>query len=714
MSDTKKSSSNQPSNTMDEMLKEKLNHAVTLHQNGDLNAAKLLYENILALQPKQADALHLLGVIALQSEDFQRALSLMDQAISIAPNNAVYYSNRGNVLHELKQLDAALASYNQAIAIEPNYVDAYSNRSSVLCELKLLEEAIASCDQAIAINPNYADAYYNRACALQELDQLEAALDSYNQSIAIRPNNANAYCNRGNVLRALKQPELALASYDQALAIKPDHIEANCNRGNALYELDKVDAALDCYNKTISLKPDYADAYFNRGSMMHKLKQLEEAIVSYNQAIVIKPDYAQAYCNRGSAQHDLKELNAALASYEQAITINPNYADAYYNRGNVLGELNQFAAAVASYDRAIAINPEYFEAYCNRGCALHRLNQLEAAIATYDQAIALKPGHAYTYYNKSLTVLLQGDFEHGWKLYEWRWKIDKDGPVPRPFYQPRWFGDEPIKDKTVLLHGEQGFGDTIQFCRYAQLVSALGARVILEVPTALTGILASLDGVDQVVGTDQRLPDFDYHCPLLSLPLAFKTTLTNIPSAPAYLSADRQKRAFWERQLGAKVKPRVGLVWSGNSGHKRDQSRSLKLAFLLSCLPDNYQYVCLQKELRDTDRPILTANEHIAFFGEQLTDFSDTAALCELMDLVISIDSSVAHLAGALGKETWVLLPFAPDWRWLLDRDDSLWYPSVKLYRQPDMDNWEDVLKRVQVDLLARIDLTVLRSSINE
>ena len=262
-----------------------------------------------------------------------------------------------------------------------------------------------------------------------------------------------------------------------------------------------------------------------------------------------------------------------------------------------------------------------------------------------------------------------------------------------------WLGSQSLQDKTILLHAEQGLGDTIQFCRYASLVAKLGAKVILEVQRPLLGLLKNLDGVSQIIARGDALPEFDYQSPLLSLPLAFKTQLHTIPSALRYLAGDSEKVLAWQARLGEKTKPRVGLVWSGNLEHKNDHNRSLSLSQVLPYLPSSCQYICLQKELRNADQAILAQHPHIQFFGDALEDFTDTAALCDLMDVVISVDTSVAHLAAALGKPTWVLLPFSPDWRWLLDRKDSPWYPSAKLYRQERIGDWNGVLSRVREGL---------------
>ena len=566
-------------------------------------------------------------------------------------------------------------------------------------ELKQFDAAVASYEKVIAIKPDYAEAYRSRGVALQYLMQLDAAVASYNQAIALKPDFVEAYLNRGNALKELKQLDAALASCDQAIALKPDFAEAYLNRGNALKDLKQFDAAFSSYEKAIALKPDYAEAYGNRGIALMELKQFDAAISSCDQAIALKPDYAEAYNNRGNALKDLKQLNAAVASYNKAIALKPDYAEAYGNRGISLMELKQFDAAFASHDKAIALKPDYADAYINRGVALQELKQLDAAVANYDKAIALKPDYALGNWNKALVLLLLGDFESGWLLYEWRWKMPEQiGEKGRHFSQPLWLGVEDIANKTILLHAEQGLGDTIQFCRYAKLVSDRGAKVILEVPKVLMGLLTGLSGIGELVEAEKALPQFDYHCPLLSLPLAFNTRLETIPLPTPYLSSNTEMLRSWDKKLGHKKAPRIGLVWSGSLIHKNDHNRSFLLAELIKILPPNCEYFSLQKEVREMDRVVL-AQSNIKHYGDALIDFTDTAALCDLMDVVISVDTSVAHLAGGLGKKTWILLPYIPDWRWLLDRDDSPWYPSVKLYRQDNDRSWETVLQRVAADL---------------
>ena len=611
--------------------------------------------------------------------------------------------NEALALHRQGELAQAEAIYKKVLKLQPKHVDALHLLGVIAGQMGKYQLAADLIGKAIKIQPNNAAFYSNRGNVLHELKQVDAALASFDQAIAIKPDFVDAYYNRGIILQELKELDAAIASYDKAIANRPNFAIAYVNRGNALKELKQLDAAIASYDRGIAIKPDFADAYANRGAALHELKQLEAAVASYDKAIALKPDYAEAYFNRGNGLKDLKQSKAAVASYDKAIAIKPDYAEAYSNRGNVLKELKQLDAAIASYDLAIAIKPDYVEAYTNRGVALQELNQMDAALASYDQTIALKPDFAEAYWNKSLALLVIGDFEKGWELFEWRWQYEAFTSPRRHFRQPLWLGSEPLAGKTILLHSEQGLGDTIQFCRYAKLVAQLGARVILEAPKPLLGLLKGLEGVAELVEASAPLPAFDVHCPLLSLPFAYKTKLDTIPTASAYLRSDPGKVDAWARRLGVKTKPRVGIVWSGSTTHKNDHNRSIPLVELVRHLPETCEYVSLQKEVREPDQATLGKCPQIKHYGAELNDFADTAALCELMDWVVSVDTSVAHLAGALGKPTWVLLPFSPDWRWLLDRSDSVWYPSMTLYRQSAVGDWTSVLAQIRADCFTRL-----------
>jgi tetratricopeptide (TPR) repeat protein len=684
-------------------LSKLIQQGLALHLEGELSEARKLYEQVLEFQPNHFDALQLLGTIAGQTKDFQKALELLSKALVINPHHILSHYNLGKALQELQRYREALISYDRAIAINPNYAEAHSNRGSVLHELKRFEEALVSYKKAYTINPELSALnHHNIGLSLQELKRHDEALMSYDRAIVINPNYAEAHSNRGNVLHELERFEEALISYNNAITINPEQsAQTNHNVGLTLQKLKRYPEAILYYELAIKNQSDFVDAYISHGDILHELKRFEEALVSYQNALNFKPKFAEVYCAIGDTLNELKRFDDALISYDRAIAFKPEYAEAHGKRGYILiNEFKRLEDGLSNYDQAIDLKPDYVKVIYNRAVCLQELKRYDEAIAGYQKAIAIHPDYTEAHWNLSLVQLLLGNFNEGWLEYEWRSKSEEVNLFAgiRSFDQPLWLGKEPLKDKTILLYAEQGLGDTLQFCRYVPLVSALGAKVILEVHPSLVPLLYDLDGVSQIIAKDSKLPEFDYQCPLLSLPLAFKTTLETIPSSPSYITSNQNKVAIWQAQLGEKTKPRIGLVWSGSTTHKNDHNRSLTLARLLPYLSPSYEYISLQKEVRDIDQELLNKCEIIKQFGDQLQDFTDTAALCGLMDLVISVDSSVAHLAAAMGISTWVLLPYNPDWRWLLNRDDSPWYHSVKLYRQPLVDDWNSVLEKIQAD----------------
>ena len=489
----------------------------------------------------------------------------------------------------------------------------------------------------------------------------------------------------------------AKSIYEQVLMLAPGYAAAYSNLGLALAELGRHEDALARYARAIALQPDYVQAYYNQGIAQHALQQYPAALASYAQAIALQPDHFKAYCNRGVSLHALGQFHEAIASFDKSIEIQPHYAPAYYNRGLALKELNALPEALASFDRAIVCQPAYAQAYCNRGMALYALGQMEDALASYDQAIALDPKHAQAYWNKSLALLSQGDYQNGWPLYEWGWAAGQRGAAP-PYAQPLWLGRESLQGKTLLLSTEQGLGDSIQFARFTSRVKALGARVLLHAPAALTRLFQTLADVDGIIPKGDALPEFDFYCPLLSLPLALGLQVPSLAAPEQYLASTEARRQQWAALLGPQTGLRVGLVCRGAAGYHADRQRSLDLETLLAYLPPGPHYICLQKELRP-DEAALCASRHIGFFGDQLHDFADTAALCDCMDLIISVDTSVAHLAAALGKPTWIMLPYRSDWRWMQNRTDTPWYPTATLYRQNAPGAWAEVLERVAWDM---------------
>lgn len=438
---------------------------------------------------------------------------------------------------------------------------------------------------------------------------------------------------------------------------------------------------------------------------MHQQGELDQAEVIYEEILRAQPQHFDALQLLAMIAAQRKNSVIALELFDQALKINPRHASLLNNRGNALRDLKRYAEALENYERALKIKPDHVEAHCNRGSLLQEFRRYEEALQSYARALKIKPDYAEAHWDESLCRLRLGEFALGWQKYEWRRKTPLGKKALRDFTQPLWLGKEDLNHKTILLHAEQGLGDTIQFCRYAAQLSKLGATVLLDVPPSLKTLLRSVEGVAMIVTPGEPLPDFDYHCPLLSLPLALQVDLGTITGS-SYLHSDRQKLEAWKSRLTLRDKKKVGLVWGGSTVHLNDHNRSIALEAVQSLVDDHADFYCLQKELTPADRAALEHIQNIEFVGDDLHDFSDTAALVDLMDLVITVDTSVAHLAGALGKEVWILLPFNPDWRWLLDRDDSPWYHSAKLFRQPGIGDWSSVLTQVKAELMKKLMAT--------
>jgi len=369
-----------------------------------------------------------------------------------------------------------------------------------------------------------------------------------------------------------------------------------------------------------------------------------------------------------------------------------------YNRGVVLIDLGRYADAVAANDSALAAAPEYANAWLNRGKALAQLRRFDEAIASYYEAIALRKDDANAHFNRALAQLTLGRYAEGFADYEWRWR--RTGMAPQKSRgRPLWLGEYPLARKTILLHAEQGLGDTIQFARYAPALAARGAKVVLEVQGELQTLLSRLDGIDAVIARGEQPPPFDVHSPLGSLPLALKTELLTVPAQIPYLTADAVHVTKWSARIGALSRPRIALTWSGNASHDNDRNRSIAFGRLAPLLSAPASFVSIQREVRDSDAAPLAAEKRVTHIGGELDDFSDTAAVLAQCDLVIAVDTAAAHLAGAMGRPVWVLVPFSPDWRWGLDGETTLWYPTARLFRQTTPGDWDGVIARLAAEL---------------
>ncbi len=588
----------------------------------------------------------------------------------------------------------------------------YQHQGDQLHTLGRGAEAVARYERALALTPR-AEIFNNRGVALEALGRLDEALESFNQAVGCRSDYAAALVNRGGVLCALGRWAQALADYDQALALVPDQGPPYWNnRGLALGELDRWAEAADSFARSLALDPAYGDAQ----------------------------------ANLSVAQRRLGQLEAALESGERALALRPDHPETLTACGLAMAALGRFEAALVRHERALALRPAYLQALNNAGVALDALDRTDEALARFDAALALDPGFAEAEFNSALALLRAGCWSKGWRRHEARWRR-KGEPGPTYPDETLWLGgagDESLAGQTVLLHAEQGLGDTLQFCRYAPAVKRLGARVILEVQPPLKTLLAGLVGVDQIIAIGEPVPPFDRHTPLLSLPLALGEP--SHPSAhpresgdpglsrlagsekgprsssqrgaskawvpafagmsgegfflePPYLTAD-PARARLPRAEG----PRVGLVWAGNPAHGNDRNRSVPAIALAPVIAAartlGAQLISLQKDVRPADLAWLEETPDLLRVEDQLTDFADTAALIATCDLVISVDTSVAHLAGALGTPLWLLLPKPCDWRWMSGREDTPWYPAARLLRQTQPGDWAEALDRVAQALM--------------
>jgi hypothetical protein len=660
--------------------------ALALLQQGQFEPARVVCNELLRSDPRNVDALHLSGLIAMQMGNPRMAADLIGRSTQLDPSNPAAFFNKGAALQSCGEFDEALESYDKVLAIDPQSVEAHFNRGTVLLQVKRLEESIASFDKALTLNPSAPppQAHYKRALALQELRRFEAAQESYTQAIRFNPGHVDAYLNRGVVLKELGQLRAALASYDRAIGINERSAEAHVNRGNVLRDLEEREAALESYSRAIAINPGLVIAYLNRGNVLAELQQFQ----------------------------------SALADYDRAIEMNPTLAEAHSNRGNALRELDRLEEALVSVNQAIALRGDFVEAYTNRGALFYRMQRVQDGLASYDQAMAIAPDDEVLHNNKALLLLLAGEMTQGWALYEWRrkkaWQLGQKDAMR--IAVSHWMGKESLSGKAIFLYDEQALGDTIQFCRYVPMVAELGARVILRVQRPLVGLLDSLSGVAHLMCDGDPLPEFDHSCSLMSLPAAFGTILDTIPGKVPYLKSPAGKAAEWNERLGVKTKLRIGLVWSGGFRPNRpdlwtvNQRRNIPLAKLATLKDIPAEFYSLQKgQPAESDFARLVQQgwdgPSVTDHTNQLHDFTDTAALIENLDLVIAVDTSTAHLAGALGKPVWMLNRFDTCWRWLMHRTDSPWYPTLRIYRQPTTGDWDTVVEKVRVDLMNLCEL---------
>ena len=568
-------------------------------------------------------------------------------------------------------------------------------------------EAQLCCQQALEAHPNHIDSLHLLGLLSLQAKQYDHAIEWISRANR-QDVKADHLFSLGVALEQQGLPNEAFKAFDEALKLRPDDTELLAHHGNALMNLRRPADALSSYQHLVKLNPGHAEAAYGCGCLLFDLKRFEEALSYFNQSVELQPDNPALLNQRGRVLFALKRFEEALADHRRAHALDPNNAESHNDIGASLQRLRQDEEALSWFDKAIRLRPDFVVAWTNKASSLHQMGRLNEAFTIYSHVKVIDPDNAEAVWNLSLLNLLTGNFEAGWAGREVRWKSQSHPRTYPHFTQPMWLGDGDIAGKTILVYEDEGLGDTIQFARYIPMLAARGARVILAVEDPLHPLLSKLPDVSRCVSKSvEALPEFDLHCPVCSLPLAFGTRLETIPSGTSYLPRPSEARVrTWEDRLQARLGPRnklrVGLVWSGSLGHVNDHNRSIPLSMLSRLLDIDASFISLQKDVRPGDKAPLEQS-NIADLTSHLTDFAETAALIACLDLVITVDTSVAHLAGALDAPTWLLLPTTPDYRWLLDRDDSPWYPSMKLFRQSQTRDYGEVLDRLHAELTARV-----------
>ena len=603
--------------------------------------------------------------------------------------------------HQAGRLQPAEQIYRQILALQPDHADALHLLGVLAYQLGQYELAIERIGRAIALDGAVVTFHNNLGNVLKDQGKLDQAIACYRRALELKPDYALAHNNLGLVLSSQGNLHGAVACYRRATELKPDFADGHNNLGVALTDQGKLDEAAASCRRALELKPDYAEAHNNLGTALMHLGKLDEAVASFRRALELKPDYAEAHNNLGNAFEHQGKLDEAVASFRRALELKPDYAQVHNNLGVALQEQGSLDEAVACYRRALELKPDYPEAHNNLGNALKEQGTLDKAVACYRRALELKPDYADAHTDLAIACLLTGDWRHGWPEYQWRWQTK--GFTARRFGQPLWNG-ESLAGKTILLHAEQGLGDTIQFIRYAPMVKRYGGTVVVECQKPLAALLEGCPGVDHLVGQGDRLPAFDVYAPLLSLPLILQTSLATIPASIPYLFPKAAIVERWRKTLVEIDGFKVGITWQGNPAFHGDRCRSIPLRWFapLAQVP-GVRLLSLQKGAGAEQLAELGDLFEVTKLGSRLHDFADTAAVMKNLDLVITSDTGPAHLAGALGIPVWVALAFVPDWRWLLDRGDSPWYPTMRLFRQRERGNWHAVVEEIKNALSGRV-----------
>ncbi|KJC50281.1 hypothetical protein UB31_13065 [Bradyrhizobium sp. LTSP849] len=666
---------------------------------GRPDQADALCAEVLKAEPDHVPALHLAAVAAFVTDRAADGAALLNRVFDIDPDHAPALVTLGDALAVKGEHAGAVAAFQRALRRQGNDAGLHNKLGVALGELSRFDEAEAAYRRAIALDAHLTRACFNLAVALAEQGRLAEAEDAYRAVIAREPAYHGVWLNLGNVLADQNRLGEAVAAYRRGLEVDPDDVGLLCNLGAALYRHGLLEDAIVQYRRAILLVPDNIAALRLLGLVLHEARHLHEAAEIYRQTFALDPADHMIATNLGACLSDLGALDDAVAACEQALLLKLDHAPAYTNLGIIFEKQERVADAVAAHRCAVAADPAYAKGYANLAVALRNAGELDEALTVSARAVALAPEQPLAQYNHAHFLLMNGHFAEGFEAYRWRRKCKTLSDGDPTFNEPEWQG-EPLEGRTLLVLAEYGLGDALHFVRYLPMVTGKGGKIILQVQPALASLLRQLPDVT-VIPRGEVLPPFDLQLPLMSLPRIFGTTLDNLPADIPYLHPDCEKLLRWRAALGRVAGLKVGVAWAGNPRHKGDRQRSLSAeAVLPRLVMPGVQLYSLQKEPRPEDGEVLAAlRNDVIDLAPMLGDFADTAAAVAALDLVIAVDTSVAHLAGALGRPVWMLTPYALDWRWLRDREDSPWYPTMRLFRQRRPREWDDPLMRLSAAL---------------
>jgi tetratricopeptide (TPR) repeat protein len=646
-----------------------LNEAMRL-ANGKLQAgnpaeAERIYRQILLQHSNSADVNHGLGLALFQQGCHKEGIEFIRRAIRVDPSNAEYFGNLGVALLSIGEFDGVIAALSEMPPATTRSPDIQHIVGDALCAKKLFEKAAAR----------------------------------YRSAIELGDRTASVWNKLGGCLLSIDRRAEAAAAFREALRINPDSGEAHANLGSAIMD-DHPDDAVHHYQRAATLRPDLPHVHIGLGNALAGVKTWDRAIESYRKALHLAPENIEALNGLGNALLEAENVKDAIAVLRRAIEVDPTSYSAHLRLGIALAIEDERSQAIEEFRACLRISPSGPEAAINLASVIQQVGRFDEALEFTQQFLQQHPDDAQMHWFLASLLLGRGDFENGWREYEWRWKWKDFGTRDRKFSQPRWNGED-LNGRTILIHAEQAFGDQIQFVRMVPEVAARGGRVILECEPELMKLFQGFPGADFVIARGETIPPFDVQCPLMSVPGALGITPASIPASIPYLGTDAERIEEWRSTIdGPRGALRVGLVWSGNSRVQGDWDRSMRLETLAELATvSKVKFFALQKGRAGEEAKNPPRGMQLENLGWRLRDFGDTAAVMSLLDLVITTDTSPAHLAGALGRPVWVMLNSAPDWRWMLGREDSPWYPTMRLFRQKSVGNWEEVIVRIAAEL---------------